>query len=130
MFRPTAYQVAVLLVAVTQRAGERRANASRWKFSGLTIRKVGRRKRLRRQFLEDLSYELEELGFVLIELPSGSFGLISMDAIEGWTRLSARDRLGTEFDILASEGPEAFARAIEELAIGIAQAGASGEEDD
>lgn len=111
--RPTAEQVAIMLVAMVRRVGGKRGEGSRWRISEKTVRAVGRRASLRGAFLEELEEELAAVGYTLLRLPEGGFGLIETRAFDSWPSVSSRDRLTAEFRALATKNRDAFERLIE-----------------
>ena len=84
------------------------------------MRVVSCRSALREAFISDLQDELAHIGFTLIWLPSGGYGLIKTASFESWPLISMRDRLSAEmkalknddrgkFDSLIQTAYEAFA---------------------
>ena len=74
----TAAETALLIAQMMKRYSKTRARVSRKSISTLS-----NRSRLRGAFITELNGNLQELGWVLVELDSGGFGLAALRALEG-----------------------------------------------
>ena len=91
---PTAEQTAAVIAAMLKRSGQTRA-----RISGVTIKKIARRKTLRCAFAVPLRDALHDgYDWLLVELAGGGFGAIQAKALEaakpvtGAKYLSAEER--------------------------------------
>ncbi len=98
--RPEALDVAIMLVAMVRRVGGKRGAGTRWRFSDKTLRSICQAAFIRERFLEDLQDELAMVGYGLVALPGGFFGMIELSAIDSWPLISGRERLLAEVNAL------------------------------
>lgn len=106
--KPSAEDVAVMLVAMVRRVGGRRGAGSRWRFSEKTLRKVSGRMLLRQSFFEDLQEELATIDYVIMPLAIGGYGLIVAKAVESWPLVAGRERLKEEVEALDAGDGDKF----------------------
>jgi hypothetical protein len=103
-----------MLIAMVRRVGGKRGTGSRWRFSEKTLRKVSRRAMLRNAFIEELQEELAHLGYTVLRLPNGGYGMIETRAFESWPLIAGRERLGSEVEALRAGNEAEFKRLIDE----------------
>jgi hypothetical protein len=84
----TASETALLIKLLLLRSDQKRA-----RISEKTIRLLGRRKRLKVGFVNDLMKKLEDIDVILIELASGGYGLVASSAFEGAPTVTAKKYL-------------------------------------
>ena len=84
----TPEDAAVLIAVLFKRAGHKRARVS-----VKTIKRVSGRNYLRRAFLDMLAQRLDDLGFILIELDRGGYGLIPSSALDGAPAITVKRHL-------------------------------------
>jgi hypothetical protein len=106
--RPSPDEVAILLIAMVRRVGGKRGEGSRWRISIKTLRKVSSRAMIREAFLDELEEELAELGYTLLRLMAGGYGLIETSAFDSWPSVSTRDRLEKEMKALKAGDRTSF----------------------
>lgn len=111
--RPTPYQSAILLIAMCRRVGGKRGAGSRWRITDTTLRRLSFRTKLREAFIDELEDELAQLGYCLLRLPTGGFGLIEASTFESWPRVSTRARLDAELRALKTGDAKEFGRLVE-----------------
>jgi hypothetical protein len=93
----------------------KRANKTRARISDKTVLILSKRKKyLRASFVELLTAELDDLGFVLVELNRGGFGLIPISALNGAPAITASKFIKDEL-IKLREKEIDFADIIEQL---------------
>ena len=121
--RPDPFDTAVMLVAMVRRVGGKRGDGTRWRISSKTIRTLSQRAALRDAFMEDVEEELNNIGFTLIWLPDGSYGLIKSASFDSWPLISMRDRLAKEMKAISKSDKAAFeeliSQAYDEFAEGV-----------
>lgn len=128
--RPDPFDTAVMLVAMVRRVGGKRGDGTRWRISSKTIRALSQRAALRDAFMEDVEEELNNIGFTLIWLPDGSYGLIKTASFDSWPLISMRDRLAKEMKALRKGDKVVFEELIGQAYNEFAEAGNSDEDED
>lgn len=128
--RPDPYDTAVMLVAMVRRVGGKRGDGTRWRISSKTIRTVSQRAALRDAFMEDVEEELNNIGFTLIWLPDGSYGLIKSASFDSWPLISMRDRLAKEMKAISKGDKPAFDELIAQAYAEFAEVGGGEENED
>lgn len=106
--KPEASDVAIMLVAMVRRVGGKRGAGTRWRFSDKTLRHICQTAFIRERFLEGLQDELAMIGYGLVALPGGFFGMIELAAIESWPLISGRERLLAEVTALEANDQDEF----------------------
>ncbi|EYD74715.1 hypothetical protein Rumeso_03668 [Rubellimicrobium mesophilum DSM 19309] len=81
---------ALMVIAVKDYADAKGKSVPRARMSRSTVMYLSDRRILRVSFLAELADELAGLGWHLLELRDGSFGLIRTDATDSWTKISAK----------------------------------------
>lgn len=90
MALPSAYAVANLLALNNQRySQESGRKLARVRLSRNTLSAISRRKTFRDAFVSELQDSLEDLGWILIQVPDGGVAMIDADSVSGWTKISA-----------------------------------------
>ena len=84
-------ETALLIALLFKRSGQKRGRVS-----GNTIRRLGRRQYLRMAFLRALEEQLDDFGFVLLELERGGFGIIPISALDGAPAITAKKYLADD----------------------------------
>lgn len=75
--RLTPYQTALLLALLFKQAA-----GSRGRFSEATLKKVGKRERLKSAFITSVRDSLDDLGFAFLEIDRG-YAMVPMTALNG-----------------------------------------------
>lgn len=89
--RLTATNVAILIVLNSFRYGEEKQKVvSRYKLTKKSFKILARRKSLHLSFVAEVSQELQELGWQLIEDGDGNFCFFDLDMTTNWARLSVK----------------------------------------
>jgi hypothetical protein len=134
-FRPTAFQTALLLLRLPKLRDEEKKNKSktkdteekkvqgmtRFRVSELTLKRISGRPRLHPEFLIEMQDWLLRAGWAFF-FADRSFGMIKLEAVETWTRLSSK-RLAEGLDDVA-EGDFKFAPLLQ-----LAEAGLPAQDD-
>ncbi len=81
-------ETALLISLLFKRSGQKRG-----RLSGNTIRLLSKRQYLRVAFLHALQEQLDDFGFVLLELERGGFGIIPISALDGAPAITAKKYL-------------------------------------
>lgn len=68
---------------------EREREISRYRFSHNTLRRFSGRSTLRRSFLDELSDELAELGWIFVPL-GAEFAVVDLSKSDSWVKLSSK----------------------------------------
>lgn len=89
-YRPDAFEVAILINEMVRSYSEEQGKGlSRFRLSEKTIRRISLRHALREAFLEELSDELSEFGW--LSFRDGAYlCVIQQESVGGWTRLGSR----------------------------------------
>ncbi|WP_425998214.1 hypothetical protein [Caulobacter sp. DWR1-3-2b1] len=106
--KPSPEDVAVMLVAMVRRVGGRRGAGSRWRFSEKTLRRVSGRMLLREAFIEAMQEEAATIGYTIIPLPIGGYGMIETTAVGSWPLIAGRERLQEEVAALEANDEARF----------------------
>ncbi|MAD44049.1 MAG: hypothetical protein CMH98_03510 [Oceanospirillaceae bacterium] len=76
----------------------KRSEKTRARISGLTVKKLSKRERLKTAFVTNLTDELDDLGIVLVELDRGGFGLIYAHLLNGAPTVKAQTLLKNDLN--------------------------------
>jgi hypothetical protein len=91
----TAEETALLVALLFKRSEQQQA-----RLSMDTIRCLSRRKHIRSAFVGMLAEHLDDLGFILMEIDGGGFGLIASSALAGAPSVKAKEYLRDDLDKL------------------------------
>lgn len=94
----TTTESALLIALLFKRSGKTRARVSI-----KTVRKLSQRKYLRVAFIDNLIDELDDLGFIFIELSRGGFGLIPASSLDGAPAITVKKFLKDDLKRLRKE---------------------------